>query len=78
MDWDSNMTPSKQQSDTWDKDANLVLHRLDTIDSELKNIEKRLRHIEKSVWVLQAKAAIVGGIAGMATGLISLLMRGMG
>ena len=69
------MTPNKQ-SESWEKDANLVLHRLDTIDDELKNIDGRLRQIEKSVWVLQAKAAIIGGIAGMVTGILSLFIRG--
>tara|TARA_R100000152_G_scaffold20045_1_gene12903 strand:- start:582 stop:800 length:219 start_codon:yes stop_codon:yes gene_type:complete len=70
------MANNRNQSESWEKDANLVLHRLDTIDSELKNIDSRLRHIEKSVWVLQAKSAVIGAIAGMASALVSLFIKG--
>ena len=75
MDLGSNMT---DKDTSWEKDANLVLHRLDSIDNELVDMNSRLRHIEKNVWVLQAKSAVIGGMAGLAVTLISLLMKGAG
>ena len=68
------MTP-QQPDNSWDKDANLVLHRLNTIDDELKEMNKRLSHLERSVWSLQAKAAVMGGVAGLIISGIGLLMR---
>ena len=68
------MTP-QQTDNSWDKDANLVLHRLNTIDDELKEMNKRLSHLERSVWSLQAKAAVMGGVAGLIISGIGLLMR---
>jgi hypothetical protein len=68
------MTP-QQTDNSWDKDASLVLHRLNTIDDELKEMNKRLSHLERSVWSLQAKAAVMGGVAGLIISGIGLLMR---
>jgi|TARA_Y100000310_G_C20692379_1_gene823186 hypothetical protein len=56
----------------WSNDAKLVLHRLDKIDQELRDIEKRLRHIEGKMWVLQTKAAFIGSIAAMG---VTVLLR---
>ena len=56
----------------WSEDAKLVLHRLDKIDQELRDIEKRLRQIEGKMWVLQTKAAFVSIAA--ATG-VTILLR---
>ena len=58
----------------WSEDAKLVLHRLDKIDQELRDIEKRLRQIEGKMWVLQTKAAFISMVA--ATG-VTILMRYM-
>jgi hypothetical protein len=60
---------------TWENDANLVEHRLNTIDATLKEMNKRLSHIERSVWTLQAKAAVIGGISGMIISVIGLWIR---
>jgi len=68
------MTP-QQTDNSWEKDASLVLHRLNTIDEELKEMNKRLSHLERSVWSLQAKAAVMGGVAGLIISGIGLLMR---
>jgi hypothetical protein len=68
------MTP-QQPDTTWEKDASLVLHRLNTIDDELKEMNRRLSHLERSVWSLQAKAAVMGGIAGLLISGIGLLLR---
>lgn len=56
----------------WSEDAKLVLHRLDKIDQELRDIEKRLRHIEGRIWVLQTKSMFIGGIAAVG---VTVLMR---
>jgi len=56
----------------WTEDAKLVLHRLDKIDQELRDIEKRLRHIEGRMWVLQTKAAFIGSLAAIG---VTLLLR---
>lgn len=56
----------------WTEDAKLVLHRLDKIDHELRDIEKRLRHIEGKIWVLQTKAAFIGAITAVG---VTFLMR---
>lgn len=56
----------------WTEDAKLVLHRLDSIDNELRDIESRLRHIEGRLWVLQTKAAFMGTVAAVG---VTLLMR---
>lgn len=56
----------------WSEDAKLVLHRLDKIDHELRDIEKRLRHIEGKIWVLQTKAMFISAIAAIG---VSVLMR---
>jgi len=56
----------------WSESAKLVLHRLNKIDSELRDIETRLRHIEGKLWVLQTKAAFVGTIAAVG---VTLIMR---
>jgi len=56
----------------WSEDAKLVLHRLDKIDQELRDIEKRLRHIEGRMWVLQTKAAFIGSLAAIS---VTLLLR---
>lgn len=56
----------------WSEDAKLVLHRLDKIDTELRDIESRLRQIEGKLWVLQTKAAFVGTFAAVA---VTILMR---
>ena len=58
----------------WSEAAKLVLHRLDKIDQELRDIEKRLRQIEGKMWVLQTKAAFISMVA--ATG-VTILMRYM-
>ena len=71
----SNM-PSDHTS--WENDANLVEHRLNTIDITLKEMNKRLSHIERSVWTLQAKAAVIGGISGMIISLVGLMLKGVG
>lgn len=63
---------------TWEKDASLVVHRLNTIDDHLKETNIRLTHLEKSVWTLQAKAAVIGGISGLAISGISLLFKVQG
>jgi len=56
----------------WSEDAKLVLHRLDKIDQELRDIEKRLRHIEGRMWVLQTKAAFIGSLTAIS---VTLLLR---
>ena len=56
----------------WSSDAKLVLHRLDKIDQELRDIEKRLRQIEGKIWVLQTKALFMSAMAATA---ITILMR---
>lgn len=68
------MTP-QHTDNSWDKDANLVLHRLNTIDAELKEMNKRLSHLERSVWSLQAKSALLGGVAGLVISGIGLLLK---
>ena len=56
----------------WSSDAKLVLHRLDKIDEELRDIEKRLRQIEGKIWVLQTKALFMSAAAATA---ITIAMR---
>ena len=54
---------SNERDKSWESNANLIVHRLDTIDNELREMNKRLSHLERSVWSLQAKAAVIGGIS---------------
>lgn len=74
MDWDSNMTP-EQDNSTWERNSNLIVHRLNTIDEELREVNKRLGHLERNVWSLQAKAAVIGGISGLLISSIGLIMK---
>jgi|TARA_R110000824_G_scaffold177726_1_gene357254 hypothetical protein len=70
------MSVRKEHPDTsWERDANLVLHRLDTIDEELKEMNKRLGHLERNVWSLQAKAAFIGGSAGLVISVCGILIN---
>ena len=71
---DSNMPP-RNDDNTWESNANLIVHRLDTIDEELKEMNKRLSHLERNVWSLQAKAAVIGGISGLLISGVGLLVR---
>lgn len=71
---DSKM-PSRNDDNTWESNANLIVHRLDTIDGELKEVNKRLGHLERSVWSLQAKAAVIGGISGLLISGIGLFVK---
>jgi len=51
----------------WTSDAKLVLFRLDRIDGDLSEINQRLQRIESRVWMLQVKAAGVGGFVAFLT-----------
>lgn len=72
-DSDSNMSP--EQDNSWESNANLIVHRLDTIDTELREMNKRLSHLERNVWSLQAKAAVIGGLSGLVISGISFLTK---
>jgi len=54
----------------------IIVHRLDKIDSDLTDIESRLRSIERSVWVLQTKAALIGAVAGMVPAMVVFFLKG--
>ena len=55
----------------------LILQKLSEQGKQLNKIEERLRHIEISVGILQAKAALIGGIAGLIPSVILwLISRG--
>lgn len=56
----------------WTSDAKMVLHRLDRIDRELRDIEGRLQKIEGKLWVLSTKASLFGALAGSIPALIAL------
>ena len=54
----------------WKTDAKLVLWRLGQIDNELTKIDNRLESIESKVWILQVKAAGIGGFVALVTSYI--------
>jgi len=66
---------SPEQDNSWESNANLIVHRLDTIDTELREMNKRLSHLERNVWSLQAKAAVIGGLSGLVISGISFLTK---
>jgi len=66
---------SNERDKSWESNANLIVHRLDTIDNELREMNKRLSHLERSVWSLQAKAAVIGGISGLLISSIGILTK---
>lgn len=67
--------PQNNKENTWESNANLIVHRLNTIDDELKEMNKRLSHLERSVWSLQAKAAVIGGVSGLLISSIGLVLK---
>ena len=69
------MADEHTSTNGWKMNERMVLHRLDRIDRELHGIDKRLRQIEGKMWVLQTKAAILGGVAGVVPSLIFFLLR---
>ena len=49
----------------WQQYQKLVIHKLDSHDSDLKTIEDKLTSIQVEIATLKVKASIWGGIAGL-------------
>ena len=63
-------------SNGWDQYKRLVIHELENTNTRLGQMDKRLAKIERSIVVLQTKAATwAAGIAIIISGGISLLIK---
>ena len=55
----------------WDVNKKLVRHQIKSLDESLEEINQRLTNIENKIWILQIKAA---GIGGFVSFVISYIM----
>tara|TARA_R110002050_G_scaffold299001_2_gene463488 strand:- start:19 stop:258 length:240 start_codon:yes stop_codon:yes gene_type:complete len=70
----SNEYDPMQSMNGWTENKKLVLHRLEEIEYDLKNIEKRIGRLEKDMAVHASQTRIVAGIIGAITGLVPALL----
>ena len=61
---------STETPNGWDTDAKMVLWRLKKLDKDLLEINERLECIQSKVWLLQLKAAGIGGFVAFVTSYI--------
>ena len=67
-------TPKKNtvmsNNNGWDVNKKLVRHQIKTMDESLAEINQRLTNIESKIWILQIKAAGIGGFVAWVTSYI--------
>lgn len=54
----------------WDMNKKLIRHQLKHMNESLTQINERLTNIENKIWVLQIKAAGIGGFVALVTSYI--------
>lgn len=54
----------------WDVNKKLVRHQIKSLDESLSEINQRLTNIENKIWILQIKAAGIGGFVAWVTSYI--------
>ena len=54
----------------WSENKKLIRHQLEHMDKSLEAINDRLSNIESKIWILQIKAAGIGGFVAFATSYI--------
>ena len=54
----------------WDVNKKLVRHQIKSLDEALGEINQRLTNIENKIWILQVKAAGIGGFVAWVTSYI--------
>jgi len=54
----------------WDVNKNLIRYQLKHMNKSLEQINKRLAKIENKIWILQIKAAGIGGFVALVTSYI--------
>jgi len=54
----------------WDVNKNLIRYQLKHMNKSLEQINKRLTKIENKIWILQIKAAGIGGFVALVTSYI--------
>ena len=51
----------------WGENKKLIRHQLEQLEISLDKINQRLTNIESKIWVLQVKAAGIGGFVAIVT-----------
>ena len=54
----------------WEVNKKLVRHQIKSLDESLIEINQRLTNIENKIWILQVKAAGIGGFVAWVTSYI--------
>lgn len=54
-------------SNGWGENKKLIRHQLEHMDKSLEKINERLIKIESKIWILQIKAASIGGFVAFLT-----------
>lgn len=57
----------KDEIDEYQRDAKMILDKLDRLDDSAKDVEKRLQKIETEIALLRLKSSFWGAVAGLAS-----------
>lgn len=69
------MSSQKERSNGWGEWSKYVLKELERVDKEINKLNKRVSDLEVEVAKLQVKASIWGGVTGLITTLIALVLQ---
>jgi hypothetical protein len=65
---------SKESMNGWGENKKLVLHRLEEIEHDIRNIEKRVTKLQQDMAVHKAHSRMYAGAVGAIAGLIPAVL----